>query len=107
MNEESNLCANTWSRIIEPINKVGYLDGAADGQSAAFQCSFDIGYSQGFMFGLQLGLSGNSSKNINETFKDPRKINCQLCINGTSTQEKIDNLFNIQEEDNMKYFKTM
>ncbi|KAL0869088.1 hypothetical protein ABMA27_007396 [Loxostege sticticalis] len=109
MNEESsNLSAKSWIRAIKPINKAGYMDGAADGQSAAFQSSFDVGYNQGLIFGLQLGLSGalnslqNETNNIHGTFNDSRKINCQLCINDITKQEKVDNLYNLQEEENKK-----
>lgn len=33
------------------------MDGAVDGQTAAFQDSFNTGYKQGLKFGLQIGFN--------------------------------------------------
>ncbi|CAG9789341.1 unnamed protein product [Diatraea saccharalis] len=84
--------------------QAGFKDGASDGQTAIFQSSFNIGYIQGLDFGIHLGIReaiyGNQEfLPISNQLSDPRKINCQLCIN-KNIEEKIDNLFNTQEETN-------
>lgn len=35
-------------------------------------------------------------------FQDPRKINCQICLNGVNSQDNIGNLFNVQKEKNLE-----
>ncbi|XP_013135682.1 PREDICTED: uncharacterized protein LOC106101113 [Papilio polytes] len=104
MNDESvNISLRSWKRSVDPINKVGYSDGVIDGQTATYQNSFDTGYEQGFNFGFQLGLT-NARLQIpaNEQLRDPRKINCQICLNN-STNGNTMNLFNIQREKNEQF----
>ncbi|XP_063367597.1 uncharacterized protein LOC134656012 [Cydia amplana] len=108
MTDESvNISAKTRARALEPINKHGYMDGAADGQNAAFQTSFNIGYEQGFNFGTELGFNETLAQYQNEppvlNLQDPRRINCQMCITGSGAQENIVNLYNAQKEKNDLY----
>lgn len=102
-----NLSRKTRSRNLEPVAKIGYMDGASDGQTAEFQNSFNIGYEQGFTFGLQLGAKeAISSFNPNKKspdLADQRRINCQICTNTASAQDNVVNLFNIQQEKNTEY----
>ncbi|XP_022817397.1 uncharacterized protein LOC111350196 [Spodoptera litura] len=102
-----NLSRKTRSRNLEPVAKIGYMDGASDGQTAEFQNSFNIGYEQGFTFGLQLG-SKEAISSFNPDKKpldlaDQRRINCQICTNTASAQDNVVNLFNIQQEKNTEY----
>ncbi|XP_063387768.1 uncharacterized protein LOC134673684 [Cydia fagiglandana] len=108
--ESANISAKTRARALEPINKHGYMDGAADGQNAAFQTSFNIGYEQGFSFGIELGFNETLAQYQNEppvmavmNLQDPRRINCQMCITGSGAQENIVNLYNAQKEKNDLY----
>ncbi|CAB3245745.1 unnamed protein product [Arctia plantaginis] len=105
------LSRKTWARTIEPITKIGYMDGASDAQASVYQKSFDVGYEQGFNFGLQLGLTEaticNKQKEImTNILMDPRKINCQICLNEVKSQENIGNLYNIQKEKNLELLET-
>ncbi|XP_014371954.2 uncharacterized protein LOC106721519 [Papilio machaon] len=97
MNDESvNISLRTWKRSVDPINKVGYSDGVVDGQAATYQSSFDIGYEQGFNFGFQLGLTNARRSQIaanEDELRDPRKINCQICLNNSANGNTM-NLFN-------------
>ncbi|KAF9415497.1 hypothetical protein HW555_006919 [Spodoptera exigua] len=102
-----SLSRKTRSRNLEPVAKIGYMDGASDGQTAEFQNSFNIGYEQGFTFGLQLGsneaiLSFKPEKKPQDLV-DQRRINCQICTNIASAQDNVVNLFNIQQEKNTEY----
>ncbi|XP_047994193.1 uncharacterized protein LOC125232530 [Leguminivora glycinivorella] len=105
--ESANISAKTRARALEPINKLGYMDGGADGQNAAFQTSFNTGYEQGFKFGMELGFNETLAQYKNElpmtTLEDPRRINCQMCITGSVAQENIVNLYNTQKEKNDLY----
>ncbi|XP_061721808.1 uncharacterized protein LOC133533883 [Cydia pomonella] len=107
MTDESvNISAKTRARALEPINKLGYMDGAADGQDAAFQTSFNIGYEQGFNFGVEIAFNQALAQYKNEpvmNLQDPRWINCQMCITGSGAQENIVNLYNAQKEKNDLY----
>ncbi|XP_075982994.1 uncharacterized protein LOC142981172 [Anticarsia gemmatalis] len=102
------LSRKTWTRTLEPVTKIGYMDGASDGQSSVYQQSFDMGYELGFNFGLDLGfkeatMSMRKKKNtIMNSLLDPRKINCQICIDKVKSQENVGNLYNFQKEENSK-----
>ncbi|KPI92272.1 PREDICTED: uncharacterized protein LOC106119944 [Papilio xuthus] len=105
MNDESvNISLRTWKRSVDPINKVGYSDGVTDGQAATYQSSFDTGYEQGFNFGFQLGLTKARSQiaTDEDELRDPRKINCQICLNNCANGNTM-NLFNVQREKNKQY----
>ncbi|XP_032521372.2 uncharacterized protein LOC116773097 [Danaus plexippus] len=102
--ETANISAKTWTRNIEGISKIGYSDGVVDGQAASFQSSFDIGYSQAFSFGFELGKKKALQQHKEEEpqpneFRDPRNINCQICLSRTTT-DNVVNLFNKQKESN-------
>ncbi|KAI5643052.1 hypothetical protein NE865_04774 [Phthorimaea operculella] len=102
--ESHSISAKSWSRAADSINKVGFMDGAADGQKATFQSSFDTGYQLGFNYGFELGINAASLRYQNkqqpDTAQDPRRINCQICLNNISAQEDIVNLYNFQKEKN-------
>ncbi|XP_059053410.1 uncharacterized protein LOC131847779 [Achroia grisella] len=111
--ERGNISAKSFSRSLDPIIKMGYMDGASNGQNATFQSSFNIGYKQGLSFGLNLGFNQANPRIQDQPFhlqelKDPKKINCQICLKNATTQENIVNLCNIQKEKNdeiMSYFR--
>ncbi|XP_034833759.1 uncharacterized protein [Maniola hyperantus] len=105
------ISGRTWTRTVENISKVGYSDGVTDGQNTSFQSSFDMGYCQGLKFGLDLGYKlavedEQQSYNLQgdiERPTDPRRINCQICIDQTIISQNIVNLFNTQKEKNDVY----
>ncbi|XP_050353983.1 uncharacterized protein LOC126775879 [Nymphalis io] len=104
--ESSNISAKTWKRTVESINKVGYSDGVTNGQSSSFQSSFDMGYAQGLRFGLEIGYKASNNNQAFETqSRDPRKINCQICLNRGALTDNVVNLYNTQKEKNEEYFK--
>ncbi|KAJ2953342.1 hypothetical protein O0L34_g932 [Tuta absoluta] len=102
--ETCTISAKSWVRAADSINKVGYMDGAADGQKASFQSSFDTGYQQGFNFGFEQGVNAVNQRCQNKqqpkTAQDPRRINCQICLNNISAQEDVVKLYNFQKEKN-------
>ncbi|KAJ8714063.1 hypothetical protein PYW08_007683 [Mythimna loreyi] len=103
-----SLARKTLSRTLEPVMKIGYMDGASDGQTATFQDSFNVGYKQGFTIGVELGFREAMSSVCQEKIalpelEDQRKINCQICTNGVNAQDNIGNLYNIQQEKNTEY----
>ncbi|XP_030035741.1 uncharacterized protein LOC115451529 [Manduca sexta] len=107
-----SISRKTWSRVTEPLNKLGYMDGASDGQAAVFQSSFDSGYQQGFSFGFELGLFRSKSvqtngSTVDTALSDQRRINCQFCLNNSSAPETITNLFNTQQEKNTALLKNI
>ncbi|XP_026743135.1 uncharacterized protein LOC113504854 [Trichoplusia ni] len=102
----------TWARSLEPVTKIGYMDGASDGQSAVFQQSFDVGYEQGLNFGLEIGFKDAIARfqpgDIpQQQPQDQCKINCQICLNGVNSQENIGNLYNIQKEKNSDHLRRL
>lgn len=40
-----------------------------------------------------------------EELQDPRKINCQICLNNTLVQDSAANLYNLQKETNDRLLK--
>ncbi|KAJ8723883.1 hypothetical protein PYW07_007863 [Mythimna separata] len=104
-----SISRKTLSRTLEPVTKIGYMDGASDGQTATFQDSFNVGYKQGFVFGVELGFREAMSSVRQEesglpNLGDQRKINCQICTKGANAQDNIGNLYNIQQEKNTEFF---
>ncbi|KAM3955033.1 uncharacterized protein ACR2FA_011095 [Aphomia sociella] len=87
------------------------MEGASNGQKATFQTSFNTGYKQGLNFGLQLGFNeANISiqkQAIESNLRDPRRINCQICLNNTTMQESTVNLYNTQKEKNDEVISTL
>ncbi|XP_026760629.1 uncharacterized protein LOC113519671 [Galleria mellonella] len=103
--ESANISTKSFFRAIESVNKVGYMDGASQGQIATFQPSFNIGYEQGLNFGLHLGFKEANLRIQDQQFHlqeltDSRRINCQICLNNVTMKENIVNLCNTQKEKN-------
>ncbi|XP_013182957.2 uncharacterized protein LOC106129060 [Amyelois transitella] len=107
--ESTEISLRTWKRNVDSIDKIGYMDGASDGQTASFQSSFDFGYAQGFSFGFKLGLHKAESFQIKTSngaiLNDQRQINCQICHNSSTLQQPVVNLYNIQKEKNEEVVK--
>lgn len=98
----------TLSRTLEPVIKIGYMDGASEGQTAVFQDSFNVGYKQGIAFGLELGSREAISSMLQKKtdlpdLGDQRRINCQICSNVVNAQDNIGNLYNLQQEKNTEF----
>ncbi|KAJ0173597.1 hypothetical protein K1T71_010746 [Dendrolimus kikuchii] len=101
----------SWSQAVERVSKTGYADGASNGQEAAFQSSFDLGFQQGIDFGFKLGFQQAYNSSVQQSHShgvqllDRRMINCQICLNGTTTIQNIGNLYNLQQEKNSELIK--
>ncbi|XP_045776162.1 uncharacterized protein LOC123874725 isoform X2 [Maniola jurtina] len=113
IDESVIISVRTWTRSVEKIGKVGYSDGVTDGQNTSFQSSFDMGYCQGLKFGLDLGYKLAFEQQLynfqsdKQRPTDPRRINCQICLDQTIKLENVVNLFNRQKEKNDEYLIKM